>query len=71
MRCVAPEGATLLLSYSRFLRLSRGQSMGTTAVGEKRHRAIDRATHRQRRALGDRKQRTEKDAQRLKRDLEP
>lgn len=45
--------------------------MGTVKVGEKRQRAIDRVMHKQRRALGDRKQRTEKDTQRLKRDFEP
>ena len=62
---VGPEGAAPLW------KTLQGQSMGTSKLGERRQRAIDRATHKQRTALGDREQRAEKDAQRLKRDLEP
>lgn len=51
---------------------SAGPKHGNSQTGRKEtQRAIDRETHKQRRALGDRKQRTEKDTQRLKRDLEP
>lgn len=51
---------------------SAGPKHGNSQTGRKEtQRAIDRETHKQRRALGDRKKRTEKDTQRLKKDLEP
>lgn len=60
---MAPEGAILLLSYSGFFSLSRAESWERQAGRKETERAIDRATHKQRRALGDRKQRPEKDTQ--------
>lgn len=51
---------------------SAGPKHGNSGIRRKeRQRAIDGETHKQRRALGDRKPPTEKDTQRLKRDLEP
>lgn len=55
----------LLRSCSGSLGLQLVQSMGTAKPGERKE------THKQRRALRDRKLQTEKDTQRLKRDLEP
>lgn len=63
-----PKDATLLPNHSR----SPLPKHGNSRTGRKEtQRAIDGETHKQRRALGDRKQRTEKDTQGLKRDLEP
>lgn len=58
------DGATPWLNYSQFLRLSSGKAWEQTERKEdKGQRTIYITTHKQRRALGDRKLRTEKDAE--------
>lgn len=63
-----PHCCWVIALFSGSARLKHGNSH---TARKETQRAIDRAIHKQRRALGDRKQQTEKDAQRLKRDLEP